>query len=87
MGENGFKVFPSAATSTNPVFNSLWETREAHRMNEVERDLKTHPVLTSLGLLVPHQLRLPRAPSMAMGPSRDGASTAPGSGARASPPY
>jgi len=56
----------------------------------VGRDLKTHPVTTSLLWLglPPYQMRLPRAPSnLALCASRDGAPTSSlGSWARASPP-
>jgi len=40
--------------------------------------------LPAVGWVAPHQLRLPRAPSMALGTSRDGAPTGLGSSARAS---
>jgi len=38
------------------------------------------------GLVVPYQLRLPRAPFVALSTSRDGELAALGSSARASPP-
>jgi len=42
-------------------------------MAQVGRDLKAHPAPTPChGLAAPHQLRLPRAPSMVLSTSRDG---------------
>ena len=52
----------------------------------VGRDLKDHLVpIPAIGWLPPHQLRLPRASSMALDTPRDGAPTALGSSGRTSP--
>jgi len=51
------------------------------------RDLKAHSAPPLLRAGCPHQLRLLRICSMALGTSRDGALTALGSSARASLPF
>ena len=66
-----------------------------HRMAKVGGDLKNHPapdhppaLPPCHGLVAPHQIRLPRAPShLNLNISRDGASTTSlSNSARASPP-